>query len=182
KNVAEYIKMANGDLITASQLLTHFLFPPEKQFGFINKLSGGEKKRLQLLRVLITNPNFLILDEPSNDLDIDTLNVLEEFLENYAGVLLLVSHDRYLLDKLTDQLFIFTDSSEVKIYNGNYSDYKLEQEELEKEAKANESIAAKVAVVPSQLSKKENDINALSFKEKQELTNLEKEIPLLESE
>src|SRR5690606_28926941 len=180
KNVAEYIKMANGDLITASQLLTHFLFPPEKQFGFINKLSGGEKKRLQLLRVLITNPNFLILDEPSNDLDIDTLNVLEEFLENYAGVLVLVSHDRYLLDKLTDQLFIFTNSSEVKIYNGNYSDYKLEQEELEKEAKVNES-KTKAAAVPSR-QKKEKDINVISFKERQELQNLEKEIPLLELE
>src|SRR5690606_18752987 len=94
KNIAEFIKMANGDLISASQLLTHFLFPPEKQFGFVSKLSGGERKRLQLLRVLIANPNFLILDEPSNDLDIDTLNVLEDFLESYSGVLLLVSHDR----------------------------------------------------------------------------------------
>src|SRR5690606_19311937 len=108
-------------------------------FGLVNKLSGGERKRLQLLRVLITNPNFLILDEPSNDLDIDTLNVLEEFLENYAGVLVLVSHDRYLLDRLTDQLFIFTDSPEIKIYNGNYSDYKIEQEEKEKEEKKKDS-------------------------------------------
>src|SRR5690606_1609382 len=139
KNIAEFIKMANGDLISASQLLTHFLFPPEKQFGLVNKLSGGERKRLQLLRVLITNPNFLILDEPSNDLDIDTLNVLEEFLENYAGVLILVSHDRYLLDRLTDQLFIFTESQEIAIYNGNYSDYKLELEEQEKEAKKKEA-------------------------------------------
>src|SRR5690606_4961647 len=99
KNVAEYIEMANGDVITASQLLTLFLFPPEKQYNMVSKLSGGEKKRLQLMRVLMSNPNFLILDEPSNDLDIDTLNVLEEFLENYTGVLLLVSHDRYLIDK-----------------------------------------------------------------------------------
>ncbi|WP_316929879.1 ABC-F family ATP-binding cassette domain-containing protein [Sphingobacterium sp. T2] len=109
KSVADYIQMANGDIITASQLLTLFLFPPEKQHGLVKKLSGGEKKRLQLMRVLMANPNFLILDEPSNDLDIDTLNVLEDFLLSYSGVLILVSHDRYLIDKLTDQLFIFDD-------------------------------------------------------------------------
>ena len=129
KNVAEYIKLASGETITASQLLTQFLFPPEKQFGFVNKLSGGERKRLQLMRVLMKNPNFLILDEPSNDLDIDTLNVLEEFLEKYQGILILVSHDRYLLDRLSDQLFIFTEDPELIIYNGNYSDFKVEQEE-----------------------------------------------------
>ena len=179
KNVAEFIKMANGDLISASQLLTHFLFPPEKQFGFVNKLSGGERKRLQLLRVLITNPNFLILDEPSNDLDIDTLNVLEEFLENYAGVLVLVSHDRYLLDRLTDQLFIFTESPEIKIYNGNYSDYKLEQEEKEKEEKR--KIAEKGKTVQTE-NKQPVKIktNQITFKEKEELKSLEKQIPELE--
>jgi len=178
KNIAEFIKMANGDLISASQLLTHFLFPPEKQFGFVNKLSGGERKRLQLLRVLITNPNFLILDEPSNDLDIDTLNVLEEFLENYAGVLVLVSHDRYLLDRLTDQLFIFTDSPEIKVYNGNYSDYKLEQEEKEKEEKKKDvknekSVPLKESIVTVKTA-------SISFKEKQELKSLETEITDLE--
>src|SRR5690606_3428044 len=97
KNIADFIEMKNGEVITASQLLTKFLFPPEKQFGLVNKLSGGERKRLQLMRVLMANPNFLILDEPSNDLDIDTLNVLEDFLEQYPGILILVSHDRYLL-------------------------------------------------------------------------------------
>ena len=106
KNVAEFITMADGKTISASALLTLFLFPPKKQYGFIANLSGGEKKRLQLMSILMKNPNFLILDEPTNDLDIDTLNVLEEFLTNYTGVLMLVSHDRYLLDKLTDQLFI----------------------------------------------------------------------------
>ena len=119
KNVAEYISMANGDTITASQLLTLFLFPPEKQFGLVNKLSGGERKRLQLMRVLMRNPNFLILDEPANDLDIDTLNVLEEFLLNYPGILVLVSHDRYLLDRLTEQLFFFNGEGKVTISNGN---------------------------------------------------------------
>ncbi len=181
KNIAEFIKMANGDLISASQLLTHFLFPPEKQFGFVNKLSGGEKKRLQLLRVLITNPNFLILDEPSNDLDIDTLNVLEEFLENYSGVLILVSHDRYLLDRLTDQLFIFTDSPELKVYNGNYSDYKLEQEIEEKEAKERATRVEKQNVIIEKPVLKVQE-NVITFKEKQELKALEKEIPHLEEQ
>lgn len=138
KNVAEYIEMANKDVITASQLLTLFLFPPEKQYAMVSKLSGGEKKRLQLMRVLMGSPNFLILDEPSNDLDIDTLNVLEEFLENYPGVLVMVSHDRYLIDKLTDQLFIFEGEGNIRIYNGNYADYKSEQENALKEKKEQE--------------------------------------------
>src|SRR5690606_9530795 len=178
KNIAEFIKMANGDLISASQLLTHFLFPPEKQFGMVNKLSGGERKRLQLLRVLITNPNFLILDEPSNDLDIDTLNVLEEFLENYGGVLVLVSHDRYLLDRLTEQLFIFTDSPEIQIYNGNYSDYKLDLEEQEKEEKKRLAKPEKIAEAPKPMAITKG--NSMTFKEKVKLKSLEKEIPKLE--
>jgi ATP-binding cassette subfamily F protein uup len=135
KNVAEYITMADGKTITASALLTLFLFPPKKQYGFIANLSGGEKKRLQLMSLLMTNPNFLILDEPTNDLDIDTLNVLEEFLLNYSGVLMLVSHDRYLLDKLTDQLFIMEGEGNVRIFNGNYSSYRVELEELKQEAR-----------------------------------------------
>ena len=169
KNVADYIEMKNGEVITASQLLTKFLFPPEKQFGFVNKLSGGEKKRLQLMRVLMANPNFLILDEPSNDLDIDTLNILEEFLENYPGVLILVSHDRYLLDKLTDQLFIFPGNGEVVIYNGNYADYKLEQEALIKK--------------PEKKVEREKPVETkkkLSFKEQKEFETLEQEIESLE--
>src|SRR5690606_24334977 len=131
KNIADYIQMANGDTLTAAQLLTLFLFPPEKQFGLVSKLSGGERKRLLLMRVLMQNPNVLILDEPSNDLDIDTLNVLEEFLANYPGILLLVSHDRYLLDRLTEQLFVFHGSGTVTIYNGNYAAFKAEQKEAE---------------------------------------------------
>ena len=169
KNVADYIEMKNGEVITASQLLTKFLFPPEKQFGFVNKLSGGEKKRLQLMRVLMANPNFLILDEPSNDLDIDTLNVLEEFLENYPGVLVLVSHDRYLIDKLTEQLFIFPGNGEIVIYNGNYADYKLEQELLNKKPE-------KKIEKPKAQEKK----SKLSFKEQKEFEGLENEIAGLE--
>ncbi len=172
KNIADFIEMKNGEVITASQLLTKFLFPPEKQFGLVNKLSGGERKRLQLMRVLMANPNFLILDEPSNDLDIHTLNVLEDFLEQYPGILILVSHDRYLLDKLTDQLFIFTGDGEVVIYNGNYADFKLEQEEL------NKKVEKKVEKPKPVVEKKQK----LSFKEQKEFETLESEISELEEQ
>jgi len=172
KNVAEFITMADGKTISASALLTLFLFPPAKQHGFISKLSGGEKKRLQLMQVLMKNPNFLILDEPTNDLDIDTLNVLEEFLTNYTGVLMLVSHDRYLLDKLTDQLFILADGEQIRIYNGNYSAYRLELEENKQQAKKG------VVIDPPtiEVSKK----NKLSFKESKELETLDADIPAIE--
>lgn len=172
KNIADFIEMKNGEVITASQLLTKFLFPPEKQFGLVNKLSGGERKRLQLMRVLMANPNFLILDEPSNDLDIDTLNVLEDFLEQYPGILILVSHDRYLLDKLTDQLFIFTGDGEVVIYNGNYADFKLEQEEL------NKKVEKKVEKPKPVIEKKQK----LSYKEQREFESLETKISELEEQ
>lgn len=178
KNIADYIEMANGEVITASQLLTHFLFPPEKQFGFVNKLSGGEKKRLQLMRVLMKNPNFLILDEPSNDLDIDTLNVLEDFLDNYKGVLILVSHDRYLLDKLTDQLFIFEGKGRVQIYNGNYADFKLEQEEIQKLEKEKQKRITQEQVKPIIKEEKKK----LSYKEQLEYNKLEEEIEKLETQ
>lgn len=168
KEVAEYITTGKGETITASQLLTHFLFTPEKQYNLVEKLSGGEKKRLQLMRVLIKNPNFLILDEPTNDLDIDTLNVLENFLENYTGVLLLVSHDRFLIDKLTDQLFIFQQEQPIRIYNGNYSDFKLEENPVKKETKTSNTTEPK------------KDKVKLSFKEKREFEILEQEIAHIE--
>jgi ATP-binding cassette subfamily F protein uup len=172
KNVAEFITMADGKTISASALLTLFLFPPAKQHGMISKLSGGEKKRLQLMQVLMKNPNFLILDEPTNDLDIDTLNVLEEFLTNYAGVLMLVSHDRYLLDKLTDQLFILENGKGIRIYNGNYSAYRLEQEE-------NKQLARKGPVADAPIIQAQKK-NKLSFKENKELEGLEIEISGIE--
>ncbi|MGJ1418675.1 ABC-F family ATP-binding cassette domain-containing protein [Sphingobacterium spiritivorum] len=177
KNVAEYIEMAKGEVITASQLLTHFLFPPEKQFGMVEKLSGGERKRLQLMRVLMRNPNFLILDEPSNDLDIDTLNVLEDFLEKYTGVLLLVSHDRYLVDKLTDQLFIFDGTGKINIYNGNYADFKAEQDLLNKQHKA-----GKTNVKPAEVKEQQPGKKKLSYKEQKEYEDLEKEVTSLEQQ
>lgn len=178
KSVADYIQMANGDIITASQLLTLFLFPPEKQHGLVKKLSGGEKKRLQLMRVLMANPNFLILDEPSNDLDIDTLNVLEDFLLSYSGVLILVSHDRYLIDKLTDQLFIFDGSGKVIIYNGNYADYKFEVEQKLKEQKEAER---KTKESKNKQETQSSTKKKLSYKEQREFNELENKISELEN-
>lgn len=175
KNVAEFITMADGKMISASALLTLFLFPPAKQYGFISKLSGGEKKRLQLMSILMKNPNFLILDEPTNDLDIDTLNVLEEFLTNYSGILMMVSHDRYLLDKLTDQLFIMEGQGQVRIYNGNYSSYRLEQEEAKQQTKKGVVAAAPTPAPAAKKSK-------LSFKEAKELETTEAEITAIENQ
>lgn len=175
-NIAEYITMANGDTLTASQLLTLFLFPPEKQFGLVDKLSGGERKRLLLMRVLMQNPNVLILDEPANDLDIDTLNVLEAFLANYPGILLLVSHDRYLLDRLTEQLFIFDGVGGVVCYNGNYAAFKAEQKEADQTVQkaTNQMLVEKP---PKSATKKR-----LTFKEQQEYASLDAEIPELEKQ
>ncbi len=175
KNVAEFITMADGKLISASALLTLFLFPPAKQYGFISKLSGGEKKRLQLMSILMKNPNFLILDEPTNDLDIDTLNVLEEFLTNYSGILMMVSHDRYLLDKLTDQLFIMEGQGQVRIYNGNYSSYRVELDEAKQQNRKATIAPAPVAVPAVKKSK-------LNFKEAKELETIEAEITVIENQ
>ncbi len=171
KAEAEYIKMADGQTISASALLTLFLFPPKKQHGFVEKLSGGEKKRLHLMKVLMQNPNFLILDEPTNDLDIDTLNVLEEFLENFPGVLVLVSHDRYLLDKMSEQLFIMEGNGEVKIFNGNYSEHRISLEQ-EKETAVKKQKTEELKSTAS--------TNKLNFKEQQEFNQLE--ISLAEAE
>ncbi|QIL39504.1 ABC-F family ATP-binding cassette domain-containing protein [Pedobacter sp. HDW13] len=175
KSDAEYIKMADGSVITASALLTLFLFPPKKQHGMVEKLSGGEKKRLNLMKVLMQNPNFLILDEPTNDLDIDTLNVLEEFLENFPGILMLVSHDRYLLDKMSDQLFIMEGEGVVKIYNGNYSEYRLSLEQPKTKAETKKAPAPVAEQIPVKAIKK------LSFKEQKELAESEKGMEETES-
>ncbi|MBC7746334.1 MAG: ABC-F family ATP-binding cassette domain-containing protein [Flavobacterium sp.] len=168
KNIAEFITMSDGKILTAAQVLTHFLFPPAKQYGLVNKLSGGEKKRLQLMRVLMKNPNFMILDEPTNDLDIDTLNVLEDFLLKFPGVLMLVSHDRYLIDRLTDQLFIFEGDGKINIYSGNYTDYRFERENQ----KINQKIQPK-SLPDTVIS---TPVIKLSFIQEQELNMLEKDI------
>lgn len=172
KGIAEYIVLADGSQVSASKFLETFLFTPDKQYNYIDKLSGGEKKRLQLLKLLITNPNFLILDEPTNDFDIDTLNVLEDFLEKFGGCLLLVSHDRYFMDHLVDQLFVFEGDGKIKLFNGNYSDYRNwadEQEQLKEQSPAVREVVAPVT------SK-----NTISYKEKQEHARLQEEIAALE--
>ena len=185
KDIAEVIQLADGSKLTASQFLLHFLFPPEMQYTFVSKLSGGERRRLHLLTVLIKNPNFLILDEPTNDLDLLTLQKLEEFLENFGGCLLIVSHDRYFLDKLVDHLFIFEGDGLIKDFWGPYSEYK-EFRELE----AKNGGAETARVLESELEEVQAVTKAaetkpkakMSFKDKFELEQLDKEIPKLEAE
>ena len=175
KAIAEYITLGDGSQMSASKFLETFLFPPEKQYNFIEKLSGGEKKRLQLMKLLITSPNFLILDEPTNDFDIDTLNVLEDFLLNFGGCLLLVSHDRYFMDHLVDQLFVFEGDGKIRLFNGNYSDYRNWVEGQEDE---DEPVEAPKAIEQPKTSGEEK--RKLSNKEKMELNNLQSEIDKLE--
>lgn len=174
KEIAEFVEYGKGQLIPVSQFLTRFLFPPEVQYKPIGKLSGGEKRRLQLLKILIKSPNFLILDEPTNDLDLITLNTLESFLESFDGCIILVSHDRYFVDKLVDHLFVFDGAGDIRDYNGNYTDWRLEEV-----AKAKESPKPKVAA-PTPVIEKER--RKLSFKEKTEFETIEKEMPKLEAE
>ncbi len=173
KEIAEFITLADGSQVSASKFLDTFLFPPEKQYNVVEKLSGGEKKRLQLLKVLVKNPNFLVLDEPTNDFDIDTLNVLEDFLDKFNGCLVLVSHDRYFMDHLVDQLFIFEGDGKIRPFNGNYSDYRswVEEEEERK------SRPVETKVVKDEVP---NEKKKLSFKEKQEYEKLQPEIQELE--
>ncbi len=178
KDVAEVITLADGATVTASQMLNLFLFPPQMQHQFVEKLSGGEKRRLYLLTVLMLNPNFLILDEPTNDLDILTLNKLEDFLANFGGCILLVSHDRYFLDRIVEHIFVFEGHGEIKDYNGSYTEYRLEQEEQAKQDKKD----AKAAPLVLEKAKTEAPKLKLSFKEKYELETLEKELEDLETE
>ena len=178
KDYADVIKLSDGSKVSAAQFLQLFQFPPEMQYTYVSKLSGGEKRRLHLLTVLVRNPNFLILDEPTNDLDLLTLGILEEFLMHYSGCLLVVSHDRYFMDKLVDHLFIFEGTGNIRDYNGSYSEYRIELEEKEaakQKAKTQEVKEAKAAAESA--SKKK-----FSYKEKLEFENLEKDIARLEAE
>jgi ATP-binding cassette subfamily F protein uup len=177
RDVAEWIPMANGHKLTASQLLLRFGFSYDKQWDFVSKLSGGEKRRLFLLSILMKAPNFLILDEPTNDLDIETLGVLEQFLLDYQGCAIVVSHDRYFMDKVVDHLFVFEGNGEIRDFPGSYSDYR-EWKELQDELKAApEPVVEQAAEKPAAAAEKKK----LSFKEKFELEQLEKEIPEMES-
>lgn len=175
KEVAEFISLEDGSQVSASQLLNQFLFPPKMQHNFVGKLSGGEKRRLQLLRVLMANPNFLILDEPTNDLDIVTLNVLEDYLNNFAGCLMIVSHDRYFMDRLVDHLFVFKGEGKIKDFPGNYSDYReLEGVPVADLPKEEKSKTPEPVIIKTPEKK-------LSYNEKRELDQLDKDIPKLEA-
>ncbi|WP_347156417.1 ABC-F family ATP-binding cassette domain-containing protein [Pontibacter chitinilyticus] len=179
KEIAEVVEMANGEVITASQFLQHFQFAPPQQYTFVSKLSGGEKRRLQLLRVLIKNPNFLILDEPTNDLDIITLNILEDFLLNFGGCLLIVSHDRYFMDRLVEHLFVFEGEGRIRNFPGNYTDYREWQKEQEKQEQEDARQLAEAAPVASKTQSTDN--RKATYAEKKEYEQLEKEIAQLES-
>ena len=175
KDIAEYVETGNGNYIGVSQFLNHFLFTGAKQHVYVSKLSGGEKKRLYLMTILLKNPNFLILDEPTNDLDIVTLNILEEFLEGYKGCLLMVTHDRYFMDRLVDHVFVFDGDGEIKDIHGNYTEYRSIIEETPlKKSDRKPTLPTTVAEAPAKKKVK------LSFKEQKELETLEQEIALLE--
>ena len=193
QEIAEVVDLGNGKKMTASQFLLHFLFTPETQFNYVYKLSGGEKRRLHLCTVLMRNPNFLVLDEPTNDLDIVTLNILEEYLQSFKGCVIVVSHDRYFMDKVVDHLMVFKGNAELKDFPGNYTDFRewndlVEEQEREELKAKNKELKSKAA--ENNQAVKENKVvekvkepvKKLSFKEKQEFEALEKDIPKLEAE
>jgi len=179
QSIAEVIDLGGGRKLTASQFLQHFLFTPEKQHNYVFKLSGGEKRRLYLCTVLIKNPNFLVLDEPTNDLDIITLNILEEYLFAFKGCVIVISHDRYFMDKVVDHLLVFRGQAEIKDFPGNYTQYRDWKEVNEKSEKLEKTDNKKPQ---KNVSKGEGTKQKLSFNEKRELEILDKEIPLLEAE
>ena len=180
KDIAEVIPVA-GKMLTASQFLQHFLFPPEKQHCYVYKLSGGEKRRLYLCTVLMANPNFLVLDEPTNDLDIETLQVLEEYLRDFKGCVIVVSHDRYFMDKVVDHIFVFNGDGDIKDFPGNYTDWRdWREEEKVAAAKAAAEKAAKSA--QEKQNYRTESKRKLSFKERKEYEALEVEIMELEEE
>ena len=184
QDIAEYVDLGDGKKLGVSQFLNYFLFTPEKQHSYVYKLSGGEKRRLYLCTVLMRNPNFLVLDEPTNDLDIVTLNVLEEYLRNFKGCVIVVSHDRYFMDKVVDHLLVFRGNADLKDFPGNYTqyrDWKEVQDQLEKEAEA--ARQPKQTPAPEKNNRPQPEQKKkLTFKERKEFEALEAEIPQLEAE
>ena len=174
KEIADVVVLSNGSKISASQMLEHFMFNSEMQYTYVSKLSGGEKRRLYLLTVLMKNPNFLILDEPTNDMDLLTLNKLEEFLIDFNGCLIIVSHDRYFMDRLSDHMFVFKGDGIINDFYGNYSEYRDLQKNEEKQNKFEEK--------KKKIQNKKIDKRKVSYKEKREYVELEKEIEKLELE
>lgn len=180
KNIAEVIPVGNK-MYTASQFLQHFLFAPEKQYSYVYKLCGGEKRRLYLCTVLMSNPNFLVLDEPTNDLDIETLQVLEEYLSEFKGCVIVVSHDRYFMDKVVDHIFVFNGDGDIKDFPGNYTEYRDWRDE-ERATAAKEAAAQAAKTTPAKQSHRTEEKRKLTFKEKREYEALETEIFQLEEE
>ncbi|HOU46563.1 MAG TPA: ABC-F family ATP-binding cassette domain-containing protein [Chitinophagales bacterium] len=178
KDIAEFLPVGKGT-ISASQLLERFLFTPSQQHNLVSTLSGGERRRLYLLTILMKNPNFLILDEPTNDLDILTLQVLEDFLMEFKGCLLIVSHDRYFLDKLTDHLFVFEGNGKIRGFLGNYNEYRIQLKEEQKQLLAEEKIRQQEANKPTAIAAAKRK---LSFKEQTEFAQLEKDIDQLNAD
>lgn len=181
QDIAEVIELGNGKRLTASQFLQHFLFTPETQHSYVYKLSGGERRRLYLCTVLMCNPNFLVLDEPTNDLDIVTLQVLEEYLQGFKGCVIVVSHDRYFMDKVVDHLLVFNGGGDIRDFPGNYTQYREW-----KEAKARHDKEQQAAAKPQATAKpartRQDEKRRMSFKERREFEQLEKEIAELEAE
>ena len=189
RDIAEVVDLGNGQRMTASQFLQMFLFSPNQQYDFVSKLSGGERQRLHLCTVLMRSPNFLILDEPTNDLDIPTLNVLEDYLKNFQGCLIVVSHDRYFMDRVVDHLFVFHGNGEVQDFPGNYTQYRLEaksdgyKNSTTSTNKSNNLRGNQIPAATMENKKtKTEQKRRLSFKEKRELEELEKMLPELEEE
>ena len=178
KEIAERVDLGNGRVMSASQFLEYFLFPDKLQYAPVAKLSGGERRRLYLLTVLMKNPNFLVLDEPTNDLDIMTLNVLEEYLRSFAGCLLIVSHDRFFIDKIVDHVFAFEGNGLIRDFPGNYTQYADRREEEEKARRE----ASKTTTTPSQPTREKNRQRRLTYKEQHELKPLEIDMESLNSE
>ncbi|MDD6950127.1 MAG: ABC-F family ATP-binding cassette domain-containing protein [Parabacteroides sp.] len=184
QNIAEYVDLGDGRKMGVSQFLNYFLFTPDRQHSYVYKLSGGEKRRLYLCTVLMRNPNFLVLDEPTNDLDIITLNVLEEYLRSFKGCVIVVSHDRYFMDKVVDHLLVFRGNADIKDFPGNYTQYRAWKEEQDALKKQEEqALQSKQAVVEEKSRRPEKEVKRrLTFKERKEFEALDAEIPALEAE
>lgn len=177
QDIAEYIPLDKGQKLTAPQLLERFLFDRKQQQVYVSQLSGGERRRLYLLSVLMENPNFLILDEPTNDLDIMTLNILEDFLLDFPGCIIIVSHDRYFLDKLVDHLFIFEGKGEIRDFIGDYSEYRVQQKERDREQRREERAESQRQ---KEAQQEKNPVEGLTYEERKAMNKLEKEISKLE--
>ena len=182
RDIAEYVELGNGDRLSASQFLQHFLFSPKEQHNYIYKLSGGEQRRLYLCTVLMRNPNFLILDEPTNDLDIITLQILEDYLTKFNGCLIVVSHDRYFMDKVVDHIFVFHGDGEIQDFPGSYTLYRQKCLENEQTAKSASTTSNTTQSTDTKRQKPRTEVRKLTFKEKQELNQLTIDIEKLEQE